>query len=118
VLAWLGSGDRIMAGEALRLLAPRLPRPERPAGVEELLLRIREDPSWVPAAAEVLTAGLNDRMSWSGFHAACRRAWEGSLEPSALVDAWRQATGGKARNPGAVFMTVVKRHTAAAQASS
>ena len=84
-------------------------RPVRPASTEELLLRIREDPSWVPAAAELLAESLGDRKSWLGFHAACRRAWEGVIEPSVLVEAWRQATGGKARNPGAVFMTVVKR---------
>jgi hypothetical protein len=110
VVAWLGSGDRILIGEALRHLAPRPTRPEMPARTEELLLRIREDPTWVPAAAELLAQDLGDRKSWFGFHAACRRAWEGRLEPSSLVEAWRQATGGKARNPGAVFMTVLKRH--------
>jgi hypothetical protein len=111
-VAWLGSGDRILAGEAVRQLAPRPARPERPSSAEELLLRIREDPSWVAAAAEVLADGLGDRQSWSGFHAACRQAWEGVLDPSALVSAWRQARGGKVRNPGAVFMTVLKRHRA------
>ena len=65
----------------------------------------------MPQAAELLSQELDVRKSWSGFHAVARRAWEGSIEPGALVSALAEATGGKARNPGAIFMHVVGRET-------
>jgi hypothetical protein len=81
--------------------------------VPELLARIRESPSFVTDAAELLARDLDDRKSWSGLHAVCRRAWEGRLPPEALATAYREATAGRARSPGAVFMTVVKREARA-----
>src|SRR5258708_2510915 len=56
--------------EAWRRRAPRPAEPEPPATVPELLARIRESPAHVAAAAELLSRDLDDRKSWSGFHAA------------------------------------------------
>jgi DNA-binding Lrp family transcriptional regulator len=112
-VAWLGSDDPILKAEAERLLAPLPPQAQFPETVLELLARIRESPTNVAAAAEMLCRDLDDRKSWSGFYAACRRAWEGQIPPGALVTAWREATSGRARNPGAVFMAVLRREIAA-----
>ena len=99
--------------EASRRLAPPPPRPTPPTSTADLLARVRESPAHVAAAAEVLSRELDDRKSWSGFHAACRRAWEGEIRPEALVTAWHEATSGKARSPGALFMSVLKREVRA-----
>jgi DNA-binding Lrp family transcriptional regulator len=112
-LAWLASGDPILMAEASRRLAPPPPRLEPPTSTGDLLSRIRESPAHVAAAAELLSRELDDRKSWSGFHAACRRAWEGSIPTEALVTAHREATNGKARSPGALFMAVLKREARA-----
>ena len=109
--AWIGSEDPILKAEAARRQAPPQPRPEPPTTVAELLARIRESPANVAAAAELLCRDLDDRKSWNGFYAACRRAWEGQIPPGALVTAWREATSGRARNPGAVFMAVLRRES-------
>jgi hypothetical protein len=74
----------------------------------ELLDRIREDPSYPSRAADWLASALGDRKSYDGFRARCEEAWRGEREPDRLVDALRQALGPKARNPGAVFMHVLR----------
>lgn len=108
-LAWLASGDPILRAEAERRLKPRPePKPE-PATLAELLGRVRECPSRVPQAAELLAQTFDDRKSWSGYHAVVKRAFEGEIPAEALVRALERATDGKARNPAAVFMTVVGR---------
>lgn len=109
--SWLTGDDPALRREAERILRPKPkpPAPPPPQSAVELLARIREQPSFPAQAAELLARDLDDRKSWGGFHAMARRAWEGSIPAEALVEAYKQATGGKARNPGAVFMTVVKR---------
>jgi hypothetical protein len=75
----------------------------------ELLGRIREDPSYPVLAASGLAAGLRDQKSYSGYLRRCEEAWRGELEPRRLVVAYEQATGPKARNPGAIFMVAVRQ---------
>jgi hypothetical protein len=104
VLGWLATGDRILLAEARKLLAPPLARPKPPATLPELLGRVREDPGFPAAAASLLARELNDHKSYAGFLARCTEAWRGELEPGRLVAALEQATGGKARKPGALFM--------------
>lgn len=105
----LATGDRICQGEAFRLLAPPAPARPSPASVEELLSRLREDPAYPSQAAEALAQAFDDRRSWGAYHASCQRAWAGHVPCSSLVQAWREATSGRARNPGALFMSVLKR---------
>jgi hypothetical protein len=108
-LAWLSSGDPILRAEAERRLKPKAPPRPAPATTAELLSRLREDPANVAAAAELLAREFDDRKSWSGFHAVAKRAFEGEIPPEVLVHALARATDGKARNPGALFMTVVAK---------
>ncbi len=105
----LATGDRICQGEALRLLAPPPETRPAPQSVAELLCRLREDPVYPSQAAEALAQTLDDRRSWGTYHAVCQRAWAGHIPCSALVQAFREATNGRARNPGALFMSVLKR---------
>jgi hypothetical protein len=76
-----------------------------------LLERIPEDPSFIMQAADVLCRSFNDQKSFRGFEAKCRAAWEGKLSPQAFVIAWHEANSGKARNPAALWMAVVKRES-------
>lgn len=103
------SDDPILRREAERRLAPKPAPKPAPATTAELLARIRESPCHPSMAAEALSQEFDDRKSWRGYHAVLTRAWEGEVEPAALVRAFERATDGKARNPGAVFMTVVGR---------
>ena len=109
VLTWLATGDRVLIAEARKRLAPPRQAPPPPASTAEMLTRIRECPTHVPQAAELLARDLDDRKSWSGYHARCRDAWEGRIEPEALVEAYREAMGPKARVRGAIFMSRLKR---------
>jgi hypothetical protein len=108
VLTWLATGDRICLGEARRLLAPPRAAPAPPGTTAELLVRVREDPSYVAASAESLAREFADAGSWSGYYARASEAWTGRLEPSDLVEAYRQACGPRAHNRGAIFMTALK----------
>lgn len=90
-------------------MAPKPAPKPAPETTPELLARLRESPSYPSMAAEALVQAFDDRKSWRGFHALTQKAWEGEVEPSALVKAWERATDGKARNPAAVFMTVAMR---------
>lgn len=108
VLTWLMLGDPILVAEARKLLAPPQPRPEAPRTLPEILDRIREDPSFPALAADWLSEALGDRKSYSGFLRRCEEAWRGILAPERLVSAYEQATGARARNPGAVFMHVLR----------
>jgi DNA-binding Lrp family transcriptional regulator len=107
--AWRGSDDPILRAEAARRLAPPVSRVEPKGTVSDLLACIRASPANVAAAAELLAQDLGDRKSWNGFYAACKRAWEGEIPAEALVIAHREATNGRARSPGALFMAVLKR---------
>jgi hypothetical protein len=108
VLTWLLTGDPILVAEARTKLAPPRPRPEAPRTLPEVLGRIREDPSFPSLAADWLASALQDRKSYSGFKARCEEAWRGELEPRRLVAAYEQATGPKAKNPGALFMFALR----------
>ena len=109
VLIWLATGDPILVAEAQKRLAPPRPRPEAPKTLPEVLGRIREDPSFPALAADWLASALQDRKSYSGFKARCEEAWRGELAVDRLVSAYEQASGPKAKNPGAIFMVAVKR---------
>lgn len=109
VLEWAASDDPILRAEAARRLKPKAPPRPEPQTAEELLARIQENPAHVAAAAEVLARTFDDRRSWAGFHAVARRAFEGEIPPAVLVDALGRASDPKARNPAALFMSIVGR---------
>ena len=109
VLLWLATGDPILVAEARSKLAPPRLCPEAPRTLAELLGRIREDPSYPVLTASGLAAALRDQKSYSGYLRRCEEAWRGELEPHRLVVAYEQATGPKARNPGAIFMVAVRQ---------
>jgi hypothetical protein len=109
VLVWLSTGDRILVAEARSKLASPRPHLEAPKTLPELLGRVREDPSYPALAASGLAAALQDQKSYSGYLRRCEEAWRGELEPHRLVVAYEQATGPKARNPGAIFMVAVRQ---------
>ncbi|HMB03273.1 MAG TPA: hypothetical protein VKP69_05970, partial [Isosphaeraceae bacterium] len=104
VLTWLLTGDRILVAEAKKKLVPPRPRPEAPQTLPELLANIRADPSFPSLAADWLASSLQDRKSYSGFKARCEEAWRGELPVPRLLSAYEQATGPRAKNPGALFM--------------
>jgi hypothetical protein len=108
VLIWLATGDPILVSEARKRLAPPRPRPEAPRTLPEVLGRIREDPTFPSLAADWLSSALGDRKSYSGFKARCEEAWRGELPVARLLSAYEQATGPKAKNPGALFMYAVR----------
>lgn len=108
-LEWAASSDPILRAEAARRLKPKPPPRPEPQTTAELLARIQENPAHVAAAAEVLARTFDDRRSWNGFHAVARRAFEGEIPPGVLVDALGRASDGKARNPAALFMSIVGR---------
>jgi hypothetical protein len=109
VLTWLLTGDRILVAEAKKKLAPPRPRPEAPRTLPEVLGRIREDPSFPALAADWLCRTLGDPKSYAGYKARCEEAWRGELPVDRLVSAYEQATGPKAKNPGAIFMYAMNR---------
>ena len=109
VLLWLATGDPILVAEARKKLAPLGLDLEAPKTLPELLGRIREDPSYPALAASGLAAAFNDPKSYNGFLARCREAWQGLIPVPVLQDAYRQATGPKVRNPGAIFQVACQR---------
>ena len=109
VLRWLATGDPILVAEARSKLAPLSPRPEAPKTLPELLVRIREDPSYPALAASGLAAAFQDPKSYSGYLRRCEEAWRGELKPDRLLSAYEQAMGPKARNRGAIFMVAVRQ---------
>jgi hypothetical protein len=104
VLVWLATGDPILVAEARKKLAPPRPRLVEPQTLPELLGRIWEDPSFPPRAADALAKAFGDLKSYSGFKARCEEVWRGERSAEQLVEAYRQASGPRAKNPGAVFM--------------
>jgi hypothetical protein len=104
VYLWLMSGDMILVREAIRCLTPPKPRPEIPQTLPELLSPIREDPAFPALAADWLAKTFGDQKSYSGFKARCEEAWRGELPVDCLVSAYEQASGPKAKNPGAIFL--------------
>jgi hypothetical protein len=109
VLTWLLTGDRILVAEAKKKLAPPRPRPEAPRSVRETLERIREDPSYPALAASGLASLWSDQRSYSGFKARLEDAWRGDIPVARLLSAFDQATGPKAKKPGALFMYAVRK---------
>jgi hypothetical protein len=109
VLIWLATGDPILVAEARKRLGPPRPRPEAPRTLPEVLARIREDPSFPALAADWLASALDDRKSWAGFKARCEEAWRGELPVDWLLSAYAQATGPRAKKPGALFMHALHR---------
>jgi hypothetical protein len=109
VLTWLATADPILVGEARKLLAPPLARPKTPATLPELLRRLPEDPTFPAMAADWLGRALGDTRSYAGYLARCTEAWRGELPVQRLVLAFEQATGPKARKPGAIFMHALKQ---------
>ncbi|QDV39567.1 helix-turn-helix domain-containing protein [Tautonia plasticadhaerens] len=112
--ALAAGGDPVLVGELARRKAARARREAAgatrpPATTAELLGRIREDPSYVSQAAQALASELGDERSWRGLHAICRRAFEGRVEPEALVYALGKAKGPKVQKPGAIFTLEVGR---------
>jgi hypothetical protein len=108
ILEQLATGDPILVTDALAKLAPPPRRPVEPETLPELLGRIREDPSFPTKAADWLMRAFDDAKSYSGFKARCEEAWRGERPVAELLDAYRQATGAKAKNPGAIFMHALR----------
>src|SRR5271166_3678076 len=81
VLLWLATGDPILVAEARKKLAPLRPHLEAPKTLPELLVRIREDPSYPALAASGLAAALQDQKSYSGYLRRCEEVWRGELNP-------------------------------------
>lgn len=109
-----GAGDRVLQLELERRRAAETRRQERaaippPRTTAELLGRLREDPSFVAQATQALAVDLGDERSWRALHGLCRRAFEGDLDPRALVHAYSKARGPNVRRPGAIFMVEVAR---------
>jgi hypothetical protein len=101
-------GDRVLQDELARRRHAEQRRSEAaavppPATTSELLLRLREDPSYVSLATQGLALDLDDQRSWRWLHALCKRAFEGDLDPRALVHAFEKARGPQVRNRGAIF---------------
>jgi hypothetical protein len=70
-------------------------------------------PDWPAKAATSLAldfGGAKDQALWPEFERICHAAWRGSFPADDLADAYRQATGPRSRNPGAVFAVAIKRH--------
>jgi hypothetical protein len=109
ILTWLMLGDPILMREARAKLAPPRPKPAAPRTLPEAIERIREDPSHPGLVAAWLARDLGDTKSYNGFLARCREAWQGLISVPVLQDAYRQATGPKVRNRGAVFQHVALR---------
>ena len=109
ILTELMLGDPILMREARTKLAPPRPKPEAPTTLPGILARIREDPSYPGLAAAWLARDLSDPKSYNGFLARCREAWPGLIPVPVLQDAYRQATGPKVRNPGAIFQVSCQR---------
>jgi hypothetical protein len=109
VLTWLLSADRILVAEARKKLAPPPRRPAAPRTLPEAIERIREDPSFPSLAADWLAKEFHDARSYGGFKARCEEAWQGLIPVPVLQDAYRQATGPKVKNPGAIFQVACQR---------
>jgi hypothetical protein len=104
VRGMLSSGVPMLVREALAKLQPPGARPAAPETTRELLERLQDDPTFPAAAAGALAREFDDLKSWAGYLARCREVYEGRRPPGSLVAAYAQATGPKAKNPGAIFM--------------
>lgn len=108
VCGWLASADPVLLAEARAVLRAPAPPPAQPATLPDLLSRIREDPSFPATAAAALCREWEDPKSYAGFLARLNAAWRGEIEVDDLVDAAKQASSGRARNPGALFMSLTR----------
>ena len=109
VLLWLATGDPILVAEARKKLAPLRPLLRHRGRCPSCWGGSRENPSYPALAAAGLAAALDDPKSYNGFLARCREAWHGLIPVPVLQDAYRQATGPKVRNPGAIFQVACQR---------
>lgn len=108
--------DRIIAGEFARrrLASDAPPPPDVPETTVDLIARLPGGPPpWVQVLAESLArdfGGKKDRNLWSAFLAVAQAVWRGEFPADRVADAYRQATGPAARNPGAVFNYAIQVH--------
>lgn len=107
--------DPILAKDFARLCPAvvEAPPPSTPETTAELIRLLPRGPApWVQLLTESLVrdfGGQKDRKLWSGFQAVSQAVWRGTFPAEAVADAYRQATGPKAKNGGAVFNTVIQR---------
>jgi hypothetical protein len=85
-----------------------------PVDPVELIRELPDSPhEWAQHAAEDWArdfGGQMDRSLWTQFCRIAQGIQCGLIDPEAVADAYRQAMGLAAKNPGAVFWTVLKRH--------
>ena len=70
------------------------------------------DPRLVIDLAESLCrdfGGAGDRRRWGAIHALAKQVLDRGVSAETVLDAYRQAMGPRAENPGAVFTTALKR---------
>jgi hypothetical protein len=109
VLTWLTMGDPLLTAEARKMLQPPRASAPPPVTTRELLERLREDPANVMMAAQALSIEFSDAKSFAGYRSRLEEVWRGKVSTETLLDAFRQASGPKCRNRGAVWMTAMKR---------
>jgi hypothetical protein len=111
VLTWLALDDPILRREAERLLVPRhVTRPiEGPKTVPELIERLGESPGYPVMGASWIARELGDMKSQAYYTKVLTECWAGTRSPESVLEAYRQASGPKAKNPGAIFVHALKR---------
>ena len=114
MMEWFKHGhDPILWREATRRLGPRgaarpIPKDTDPLPALWEALARRDPEAVAPMTSRLVRAFGNDRKSFRGIMARVGEVVTGVREVESLIDAFRQAMGGKARNPGAVFMHALK----------
>lgn len=97
------------------LVIPRFVAERRPVdrSTPGLVAAVAEgDPRLVIDLAESLCrdlGGAGDRRRWGALHALAKQVLDRSVSAETVLDAYRQAMGPRAENPGAVFTTALKR---------
>ncbi len=111
VVHWLGLGDPICLREAYRLLSPAPPcePPSSSRPTRELLGALPGRHDLVAAATQRLAEELSDLGSWSYYRKVASSVASRERPAEALIACWSQATGGRARRPGALFASVWKK---------
>jgi hypothetical protein len=113
VVELLASRDKLMAEEALRRLSPAPPPPKPIETVPDAVeATAAGNPKAMMALTEMLCRRFDDRKSWHYFKQVSEQLFQNPGKPQLaadVLDAFRQASGPKARNGGAVFVTVLQR---------
>jgi len=97
--------------ERARPVAAPPPLPESTAALLAALPGAPAD--WPAKGASLLSldfGSAKDRALWPAFERLCHDVWRGAFPADDLADAYRQATGPKAKNRGAVFCHALKSH--------